>query len=195
MIIIFLVSLFICIILHESAHLLIAKLTGCEVEVFSIGFGRAIFKKKIGKTIFKIAWIPLGGYCQLKGELTKTRSKNAFTNLPYRKKLIILVAGVAINIITGLIAFLLGKVYNLHYLIYFGYISIFLGMTNLLPIASCLDGGYIVFFPLYIKIYGKEKGIKLFTKSVQTSFKILMIIQILSLPILIYFIINNGLLK
>lgn len=185
MIIIFLVSLFICIILHESAHLLIAKLVKCEVEVFSIGFGKAIFKKKIGKTIFKIAWIPLGGYCQLKGELTKTKSKNAFTNLFYRKKFVILVAGVAINIITGLFVFLLGKIYNLHYLIYFGYISILLGLSNWFIPIPCLDGGYALWYPILTRIYGKKRGTKIFAKSVRISFIIIMVLNIACIPYLI----------
>jgi membrane-associated protease RseP (regulator of RpoE activity) len=193
MIIVFLVSLFICIFLHELAHLLVAKLVKCEVEVFSIGFGKAIFKKKIGKTIFKIAWIPLGGYCQLKGELTKTRSKNAFTNLLYRKKLMILIAGVVINIITGLVAFLLGRIYNLHYLIYFGCISVFLGISNWFIPIPCLDRGYALWYLILTKIYGKTRGIKIFAKTVRISFIIVMALNIACIPYLITLIIRGAL--
>lgn len=193
--ILFLISLVIIISLHELSHLIAAKKCGCGVEVYSIGFGKPYLAKTFKNTEYRITPWLFGGYCRLKGELDDTKDKDAFINLPYLKKFAIAIAGCAINMITGLLSIFIGLLIKNYNLYYFGYLSFILGATNLLPIASCLDGGYIVFFPLYIKIYGKEKGLLMFAKSVKTSFKILIIINILSIPILFYFIITGGLLK
>ncbi len=53
---------------HELGHFLFARLNGVRVNVFSIGFGTAIFRKKIGDTEYRFSLIPLGGYVQMKGQ-------------------------------------------------------------------------------------------------------------------------------
>ena len=55
----------ILIFVHELGHFLAARLLGLRADVFSIGFGKAMWKKKIGGTEYRIAWIPLGGYVLL----------------------------------------------------------------------------------------------------------------------------------
>jgi membrane-associated protease RseP (regulator of RpoE activity) len=195
MIIAFLISLIITVILHEAAHLIVAKKCGCGVIKYSIGFGKPIlFSKKIGDTIYQLTpWIFLGGYCELKGELNTTEDKDAFINLPYRKKLAIVVAGCVINIITGIIASIVGLLINNTWVSFFGYLSILLGITNLLPLAPCLDGGYIVYYPLSLKIWGIEKGTEIFNKAVKISLIIVIALNILSIPLLIPLILSKGL--
>ena len=180
----FFISLVICIFLHELAHLVAAKYCKCKVEVFSIGFGPAIFKKKIGETIYQIALIPIGGYNKLKDEVSYSRSKHAFTNLPYRKKMIIILAGCAINIITGVIAALIGHILFNYNLIYFGILSITLGISNLLPIPA-LDGSYPILVWLE-KLYGKKRGYAKMEKIVRVGFIIIMALNIACIPYLIY---------
>ena len=46
-----------CVFVHELGHLLGGKLVGIKAKVFSIGFGKAIIKKKIGDTVYQIALI------------------------------------------------------------------------------------------------------------------------------------------
>lgn len=189
--ILFLTSLIFCVELHEIGHLLAAKYCKCGVEVFSIGFWKPVlFSKKIGSTIYQIRFWLLGGYCQLESELKSSKSKTGFTNLPYLKKVLISIAGCGMNLLTGLIAFGLGYLFKNYILLYFGLLSIILGLTNLLPMASCLDGGYIVYLPIYLKLFGVKKGMILFEKSVKSSFRILMILNILLIPLMIimYFI-------
>jgi regulator of sigma E protease len=41
---------------------------GIEVEAFSIGWGKAFLKKKIGGVEYRLGVFPLGGYCKMKGE-------------------------------------------------------------------------------------------------------------------------------
>jgi regulator of sigma E protease len=53
---------------HELGHFLFARLFGVRVEVFSIGFGPKIFKKKFGDTEYAVSAIPLGGYVKMFGD-------------------------------------------------------------------------------------------------------------------------------
>ena len=180
---IFIISLIICIALHELGHLFAAKAVKCEVEVFSIGFGKPIFQKKIGKTVYQIAWIPVGGFCKLQDELVFSKKKHIFPNLPYSQKLLVVLAGCAVNIITGIIAFAIGHFSHIYAFLYFGFFSVLLGLSNLLPIPA-LDGSYPVLVWLE-KPYGKEKGYLLMAKICRVGFIILMILNIISIPLII----------
>ena len=55
----------ISIFVHEFGHFLAARLCGLVVDVFSIGFGPAIWKRKYKGILFKIGCIPIGGYVAL----------------------------------------------------------------------------------------------------------------------------------
>lgn len=57
------------IFFHELGHFLVAKWFKVKVEQFSIGFGPAIVRRQFGETEYRIAWLPLGGYCKMLGEL------------------------------------------------------------------------------------------------------------------------------
>ncbi len=50
------------ILIHEFGHFIVALKLGLKVEAFSIGFGPAIWKKKVNGVEYRISWIPLGGY-------------------------------------------------------------------------------------------------------------------------------------
>jgi regulator of sigma E protease len=102
---IFLVSLVIIIFLHELGHLLAAKLFKCGVKTFSVGFGKPLVKWTFGKTVYQIAPILLGGFCELQDELKYTRSKYSFTNKTYIQKVIISYAGIGMNCWSALIAY------------------------------------------------------------------------------------------
>ncbi|MBR59461.1 MAG: hypothetical protein CMH54_15790 [Myxococcales bacterium] len=73
------------IFFHELGHYVMARLTGVHVEIFSIGFGPAIFKWKgkpvpvqeaaddearavLAPTEYQVAIVPLGGYVKLFGD-------------------------------------------------------------------------------------------------------------------------------
>ena len=53
------------IAIHEFGHFLAARRLGFRVESFSIGFGHAIWKKKVRGVEYRIGWIPLGGYVSI----------------------------------------------------------------------------------------------------------------------------------
>ena len=64
----FLLLLGVLIFVHELGHFIVAKLCGVKVETFSLGFGRAILRRSVGETEYRIAWLPLGGYVKMLGE-------------------------------------------------------------------------------------------------------------------------------
>ena len=53
------------VLVHEFGHYLVARRCGLVVKTFSIGFGRAIFKWERDGIVYKIGWIPFGGYVAL----------------------------------------------------------------------------------------------------------------------------------
>jgi membrane-associated protease RseP (regulator of RpoE activity) len=177
--------------MHEAGHLIAAKMLKCGVDVFSIGFGRPLFKKKIGNTVYQFTPVLLGGFCKLTDELIISKNPYAFTNLPYLKKCAISFAGCFINILIGIISLFIGNMFNIYALHYFGYISVILGVTNLLPIPA-LDGSYPILVWLE-KFYGKQKGYKMMESICKVGFIIIMTLNILCLPYLVYLIINKGL--
>ncbi len=63
-----LIGLGIVVTVHEFGHFIAARLTGIEVEAFSIGWGKPFFRHKFKKTEFRLSAVPVGGYCKMKGE-------------------------------------------------------------------------------------------------------------------------------
>jgi regulator of sigma E protease len=53
------------IFIHELGHFLAAKWFGLQIDAFSIGFGPAIWKRKINGVEYKLGSIPFGGYVAL----------------------------------------------------------------------------------------------------------------------------------
>ena len=97
------------IFIHELGHFLAAKLSGVQVNEFALFMGPAIFKKQIGETLYSVRTIPIGGYCAMEGEDTDTDNPRSFQKAALWKRLIILVAGAAMNFVAGVL--LLGVVY------------------------------------------------------------------------------------
>ena len=50
--------------IHEFGHYIIGRYCGMKVLKFSVGFGKSIYSKKVGKdqTEYCLSMIPLGGY-------------------------------------------------------------------------------------------------------------------------------------
>ncbi|MBN2675773.1 MAG: RIP metalloprotease RseP [Alphaproteobacteria bacterium] len=62
----FLVVLGLCVMIHEWGHFFAARRIGVKVITFSIGFGKALYSWTDSKgTVWKIGWMPLGGYVQV----------------------------------------------------------------------------------------------------------------------------------
>ncbi|MCT2559750.1 RIP metalloprotease RseP [Tsuneonella sp. YG55] len=63
---------------HEFGHYLMGRLFGVGVEAFSVGFGKELagFTDRRG-TRWKLSALPLGGYCQFKGDMNPASIPNA----------------------------------------------------------------------------------------------------------------------
>ncbi|NLG66322.1 MAG: site-2 protease family protein [Actinobacteria bacterium] len=55
------------ILVHELGHFTVAKATGMRVEEFSIGYGRFLFSRLVGETVYGISILPIGGYVRVTG--------------------------------------------------------------------------------------------------------------------------------
>jgi regulator of sigma E protease len=104
------IALGILIFVHELGHFLAAKRCGVGVEKFSLGFGPKIIGKKIGETEYLISAVPLGGYVKMVGEDPKEEclsDEKSFSLQPVWKKLIIVFAGPAFNLLFAAFLFIL----------------------------------------------------------------------------------------
>ncbi len=102
MVIVFAILLFsFLIFIHELGHFVAAKLSGVQVNEFSMFMGPAIWKKKKGDTLYAIRCIPIGGYCAMEGEDADTENPRSFQKAAWWKRLIILLAGSSMNFIAG----------------------------------------------------------------------------------------------
>ena len=91
------------IFIHEFGHFICAKLSKVRVNEFAMFMGPAIWKKQKGETLYSIRCIPMGGYCAMEGEDSDTDDPRSFQKAAWWKRLIILVAGAAMNFIAGLL--------------------------------------------------------------------------------------------
>ena len=91
------------IFVHELGHFVAAKLSRVQVNEFALFMGPAIWQKQVGETLYSIRTIPIGGYCAMEGEDEETDSPHSFQKAAWWKKLIILVAGAAMNFVTGVL--------------------------------------------------------------------------------------------
>ena len=67
-IILFVVSLFVAMCLHELGHFVASKRAGVKVEEFGIGIPPRIFGIKRGETIYSLNAIPIGAFVKATGE-------------------------------------------------------------------------------------------------------------------------------
>lgn len=80
----FLVVLGPLVFVHEFGHYIVGRWCGVKADAFSIGFGRKIlgWTDKRG-TVWKIGWLPLGGYVQFAGDRDAVSQPDAdWQNLP-----------------------------------------------------------------------------------------------------------------
>ena len=113
MTIVFAILLFsLLIFVHELGHFLAAKASGVQVNEFSMFMGPALYKKQVGQTLYSIRCIPIGGYCAMEGEDEDTDNPRSFQKAAWWKRLIILVAGAAMNLIIGFLLLLLVFSFN-----------------------------------------------------------------------------------
>lgn len=82
-----------------------AKLCKVKVNEFAIGFGKVIWQKQGKETKYSLRMIPLGGFCSMEGEEEASDSEGSFSKASVWKRIAIVVAGAAVNIIFGIIVY------------------------------------------------------------------------------------------
>lgn len=103
-------TLAILVIIHELGHYLTARWFKCRVDKFYLFFDPwfSLFKKKVGDTEYGIGWLPLGGYVKIAGMVDESMDKEQmkqppqpyeFRSKPAWQRLIIMLAGVTMNIL------------------------------------------------------------------------------------------------
>lgn len=105
-------SLSLLIVLHELGHFIPAKIFKVRVEKFFLFFDVkfALFKKKIGSTVYGMGWLPLGGYVKIAGMIDESMDREQmaqpakeweFRSKPAWQRLIIMLGGVTVNLLLG----------------------------------------------------------------------------------------------
>ena len=94
------------IFIHEFGHYIFARIFKVTITEFSIGMGPKLLWYDSKKTGIRycLSAIPFGGYVAMVGEDGESEDPNALNKKPAWQRLIIIVAGAAINIIAGVLA-------------------------------------------------------------------------------------------
>ena len=106
----FIIALGVLITVHEFGHFWVARRCGVRVERFSIGFGKALWRRtdKLG-TEYVIALIPLGGYVKMLDERAEPVAPElrhyAFNNKTVGQRAAIIAAGPIANFLFAIFAY------------------------------------------------------------------------------------------
>jgi len=92
------------IFVHELGHFLFAKAFGVKVLTFSLGFGPKVLRLRGRETEYCVSLIPLGGYVRMleaaKSDVVLPEDrKRTFESLPLYKRIVIVLAGPAMNLV------------------------------------------------------------------------------------------------
>ena len=107
-------ALSIIVAIHEFGHLITAKFFGMKVEKYFIGFPPKIFSFNYKGTEYGLGSIPLGGFVKISGiidesfdteHMNKKPEKWEFRSKPAWQRLIVMLGGIILNVITGIIIF------------------------------------------------------------------------------------------
>lgn len=111
------------VMLHEFGHYLTAKRAGMKATEFFLGFGPRLWSFRKGETEFGVKAIPAGGYVRILGmsnleqpeqdpetgewrhDFRPEDEPRTFRNGSYRNRLVVVLAGVTVNILIALLLF------------------------------------------------------------------------------------------
>jgi regulator of sigma E protease len=127
-VIVALVGLIFLIVIHELGHMLTAKALGVRVPEFGIGFGPALLKKKIGKTVYSFRIILLGGFAKMAGMGDGAEGRDTYYAKALWRRALIILAGPVANLLAA-VAILAG-------------VYMFQGVvTDVKPVVSAVEPG------------------------------------------------------
>ncbi len=114
----------IIIMVHEFGHFIVAKWMKVRVNEFAIGMGPKILSWGKGETKYSLRLLPLGGFCAMEGEdedaptpafmggnadrpKTDVVTENSFADKAVWRRVLIVIAGAAMNLILGFVVLLI----------------------------------------------------------------------------------------
>ena len=113
-IIIFIFILGVLVLIHELGHFIAAKKNGVKVEEFGFGFPPRLWGIKRGETLYSVNLIPIGGFVKVFGEeyqekdkkqISEQQKKHTFIYKKPWQKVIILLAGVIMNVLLAILIY------------------------------------------------------------------------------------------
>lgn len=109
-ILLFLIILSVLVFVHELGHFSVAKFFGVRVDEFGMGFpprAKKLFTRN--GTDYTLNWLPIGGFVKIHGEDslpdTDPDYGRSFVAKPWYAQILILVAGVVMNILLAWVLF------------------------------------------------------------------------------------------
>jgi regulator of sigma E protease len=107
----FVVTLGVLVVFHELGHYVVARWVGVKVLRFSVGFGRILWSRRVGRdrTEWALSAVPLGGYVKMvderEGEVAPSDLGRAFNRQPVWKRIAIVSAGPVANLLLAVLLF------------------------------------------------------------------------------------------
>ena len=104
----------ILVFIHEFGHFIVAKICGVHCTVLSIGYGKRLIGFEWRGTDYRISMLPFGGYVLMSGadpfgtqEIVDEEidPQTAFLNKPVWKRILIVLAGPAFNLMLPIVTF------------------------------------------------------------------------------------------
>ena len=107
----FLAALLPLVFVHELGHYLAARFCGVKILRFSIGFGKPVWRLRVGKdaTEWVISALPFGGYVKMlderEGSVPEDCLHRAFNRQSVGKRILIVVAGPLANLVLAFVLY------------------------------------------------------------------------------------------
>ena len=107
----FLVTVGVLVVIHELGHYAAARLMGVKILRFSVGFGRTLWMRRLGRdqTEWAVAAIPLGGYVKMlderEGDVAVHERARAFNRQGVWARIFIVLAGPAANFLLAMLLY------------------------------------------------------------------------------------------
>lgn len=107
----FAITLGVLVIIHELGHYAMARVLGVKVTRFSVGFGRIVWSRRLGRdrTEWALSALPLGGYVKMvderEGVVAPQDLPRAFNRQGVGKRILIVAAGPIANLLLAVALF------------------------------------------------------------------------------------------
>ena len=119
--IIFLVIFSILVLIHEFGHFYTAIKSGIKVEEFGFGLPPRLWGVKKKGILWSINWIPFGGFVRMLGEdatdSKALKDKRSFAAQPARTRILVVTAGVIMNLLLAVVLLTFGFIFGIQPLI------------------------------------------------------------------------------